>query len=70
MVRVLHISYIESREHSIGVIHKPRGQEGTNQMTTLLHKPYLVKVSTKGIWKVSKVPKKLLTWCMDDPYDN
>ena len=32
-----------------GSIHKPRGLfRGFSQMTTLLHEPYLVKVSTKG----------------------
>ena len=39
----------------IGVIHIPRGQmrgEGVSQMTILLHKPYLVKVTTKGESKI------------------
>ena len=35
-----------------GAIHKPRGQlsgtGGVSQMAILLHKPYLVKVTTKG----------------------
>ena len=35
-----------------GDIHKPRGQlrgeGGVSQMTILLHKPYLAKVTTKG----------------------
>ena len=35
-----------------GAIHKPRGQlsgtGGVSQMVILLHKPYLVKVTTKG----------------------
>ena len=35
-------------------------------MTILLHKPYLVKVTTKGE-RGSKMPKKLTTWFMDDP---
>ena len=37
---------------SYGDIHKPRGQlrgeGGVSQMTILLHKPYLVKVTIKG----------------------
>ena len=37
--------------------------EGVGQMTILLHKPYLVKVTTK--WG-SKIPKILTTWFMDD----
>ena len=35
----------------IGVTHKPRGQlrgRGVSRTTILLHKPYLVKVTTKG----------------------
>ena len=33
----------------LGDIHKPRGQlRGVSQMTILLHKPYYVKVTTKG----------------------
>ena len=32
-------------------------------MTILLHKPYLVKVTTKG----SKIPKNFTTLFMDDP---
>ena len=46
-------------------IHKPRGQlrrEGVTQMTILLFKSYLVKVSTKS---VVKNPKNLSTWFMD-----
>ena len=35
-------------------------------MTILLHKPYLVKVTTKG-GGGSKIPKILTTWFMDDP---
>ena len=49
-----------------GVIHKPRGQlrgEGVSQMTILLHKPYLVKVTKKG---GPKIPKKLTIWFMND----
>ena len=37
-------------------------------MTILLHKPYLVKVTTKGEG-VSKIPKNLATWFMDDHGD-
>ena len=36
---------------TLGDIHKPRGQlrwRGVSQMTILLHKPYLVKVTMKG----------------------
>ena len=47
-----------SKEKCNRVINKPRGQlkgMGVNQMTTLLHKPYLLKVSTKG---GGKIPKK------------
>ena len=43
----------------IGGIHKPCGHyrgRGIYQMSILLHKPYLVKLSTKG-GKVSKCPK-------------
>ena len=53
---------------SKGVTHKPRGQlkgEGVSQMTILLHKPYLVKVITKG--EGVKNTKKLIMWFMDDP---
>ena len=39
--------------------------EGVSQMTILLHKPYLVKVTTQG--RGSKIPKNLTTWFMDDP---
>ena len=35
-------------------------------MTILLHKPYLVKVTTNG-GGGSKIPKILITWFMDDP---
>ena len=35
-------------------------------MTILLHKPYLVKVTTKG-GGGSKMPKNVTTWFMDDP---
>ena len=35
-------------------------------MTILLHKPYLVKVTTMG--GGVKIPKNLTTWFMDDPY--
>ena len=34
-------------------------------MTTLLQKPYLIKVSTKGGW--GQYTQKLFTWFMDDP---
>ena len=55
---------------SSGVIHKPRGQlRGVSQMTILLHKSYLIKVTTKG-GGGSKIPKNLTTWFMDDPKDN
>ena len=38
-------------------------------MTILLHKPYLVKVTTKGEGGCgSKIPKHLTTWLMDDPF--
>ena len=51
--------------------HKPRGQlggeRGVSQMTILLHKPYLVKVTTKG-GGGSKISKNLTTWFMDDPF--
>ena len=40
--------------------------EGVSQITILLHKPYLVKVNTKG-GGGSKIPKILTTWFMDDP---
>ena len=53
----------------LGVIHKPRGQlrgMGVSQMTILLHKPYLVKVTTKG-GGGSKIPEILTTWFMNDP---
>ena len=53
----------------IGVIHKPRGQlrgRGCSQMTILSHKPYLVKVTTKG-GRGSKISKNLTTWFTDDP---
>ena len=36
-------------------------------MTILLDKPYLIKEITKG--KGVKIPKKLTTWFMDDPFD-
>ena len=39
----------------LGVIHKTRGQLMGSQMTILLHKPYLVKVTTKG--NGLKIPK-------------
>ena len=44
----------------LGGIHKPRGQlrgEGVSEMTILLHKPYLVKVTTKGGVGGQKSPK-------------
>ena len=40
--------------------------EGVSQMSMLLHKPYLVKWSTKGEGG-QKSPKKLSTWFMDAP---
>ena len=42
----------------IRVIHKPRGQlrgRGVSQMTILLHKPYLVKVTMKGVKNIQKI---------------
>ena len=51
------------------VIHIPRGLlrgEGVSQMTILLHKPVLVKATTK--WGGgSKTSKNLNKWFMDDP---
>ena len=44
------------------------GGRGVCQMSILLHKPYLVKLSTKG-GGGSKMPKILSTWFMDDPQD-
>ena len=41
--------------------------DGVSQMAILLHKPYLVKVTTKGAGG-SKIPKKT-TWFMNDPLD-
>ena len=39
----------------LGGIHKPRGQLwGCIQMTILLHKPHLVKVTMKGIKNTQK----------------
>ena len=46
---------------------KPREQlrgRGVCQMTILLHKSYLVKVTKKG---GQKYPKNLTTWFMNDP---
>ena len=43
-----------------------QGGGGVCQMSILLHKPYLVKLSTKGEGG-SKMPKILSTWFMDDP---
>ena len=45
---------------TLGDIHKPRGQlrwRGVSQMTILLHKPYLVKATTKGGGGGQKYPK-------------
>ena len=36
-----------------------------SQMTTLQHKPYLVKVATKG--EEFKYPENMSTWFMYDP---
>ena len=58
----------KSKEY-IGGIHKPCGHDrgrGVFQMSILLHKPYLVKWSTKGEGG-SKMFKNLSTWFMDDP---
>ena len=41
------------------------GVRGVSQMTILLHKPYLVKATTKGEGG-SKISKNLTTWFMDD----
>ena len=42
------------KKFTLGDIHKPRGQlRGSSQMTILLHKPYLVKVTT-GVQKRPK----------------
>ena len=46
--------------------HEDMKGEGMSQMVILLHKPYLVKWSTKGRGE-SKMSKKLSTWFMDDP---
>ena len=35
-------------------------------MTILLHKPFIIKVTTKGEGE-SKIPKILTTWFMNDP---
>ena len=44
-----------------------KGGGGVSQMSMLLHKPYLVKWSTKG-GGGSKISKKLSTWFMDAPF--
>ena len=57
---------LDARKDRIGDIYKSRGQlrgSGVTQMTILLNKPYLVKVTTRG----SKIPKILTAWFMDDP---
>ena len=40
--------------------------EGVSKMTILLHKPYVITVTTKGEGG-SKIPKTLTTCFMDDP---
>ena len=53
------------------VIHKPCGEfrgEGVNQMTILLHKPYIVKVATMGEGE-SKKSKKLPRDLWITPYE-
>ena len=37
-------------------------------MTILLHKPYSVKVTTKGEGEGQKYPKIVATWLIDDPF--
>ena len=44
------------------------GWKGVSQITILLHKPYLVKVTTKG-GEGSKIPKTSNTRFMNDPLD-
>ena len=46
--------------------HVDMARGGVCQMSILLHKPYLVKLSTKG-GGGSKLSKILSTWFMDDP---
>ena len=41
--------------------------EDVSQITTVLHKPYLVKVLTK-VGESQKYPKNLSTWFMDGPF--
>ena len=50
------------------LFHRLCGQlsgEGVSQMTILLHKTCLVKVSKKG--EGVKIPKNLTTWFIDNP---
>ena len=42
---------MNAQKNSLGVIHKPRGklrEDGRGLANILYHKPYLVKVTTKG----------------------
>ena len=48
LTQEVRVTFTSSTTISYGDIHKPRGQLrgwGVSQMTILLHKPYLVKVS-------------------------
>ena len=51
-------------QHSIRGNHKPRGQlrGGVGQRTILLHKPYLVKVTTKGVKNTQKFDHVVYGW--------
>ena len=57
------------RLFALGDIHKPRGQflKGVSQMTILLHKPYLLKVTTKGGGVKNTQNFDHVAWLMDDP---
>ena len=60
----------------IGDIHKPRGLlrgKVVSQMTIFLHKPYLVKVITKGgegVKNTQKFDHVVYGFCLDDPFTN
>ena len=62
---------MSSQDHfTIGTVYKPRRQvrgRGVAQMSTLLNKSYLVKVSTKGRGG-SKMPQILSTWFVHCPW--
>ena len=60
--------YIRADKNSYGAIHKPCGHgRGCYQIPILLHKPYIVKMSTKR-GRGQKISKKNFTWFMNDPY--